>query len=287
MHNVLMIKNRKLDAARGQRIKYVRTVILGMRSQEEFAKWIGGVTRGAVGNWELGKEIGLDNMAAISERANVSLDWLAYNKGGMPQKNEKVIGLGEHKSSRLISSYDPSSDPDTSFYTDDSSHENNGAYSREHWVPSVEGALPELDVKLGAGEGIVGEIITLSVGEERISGHKVVAEWLVPESYLIHEAKANGQTTIVMEVIGDSMQPNYMPGDRVLVDLLQTKLVADTVYAISDGYGEPQIKRLQRVPFSKPTQVKIISDNPVLETFTVELEQLTIIGRVCGHIARR
>lgn len=190
---------------------------------------------------------------------------------------DNVFALPEHKPRSLISSYDPD--------TDDNG--NGGAYSREHWKPTIEGALPELDVKLGAGEGTVGEIITLPVGEERISGHKVVAEWLVPESYLIHEAKANGQTTIIMEVIGDSMQPNYMPGDRVLVDLLQTKLVADTVYAISDGYGEPQIKRLQRVPFSKPAQVKIISDNPILETFTVELDQLTIIGRVCGHIARR
>lgn len=277
LHNAEMTKNRKQDAARGQRIKYVRTIILGMRSQEAFAEWMGDVTRGAVGNWELGKEIGLDNLATISERAGVSLDWLAYNKGPMPQKHEKVYDRTEHKPYGLISSYDPDTDET----------ELNGAYSREHWVPSIEGALPELDVKLGAGEGTVGEIITLPVGEERISGHKVVAEWLVPESYLIHEAKANGQTTIVMEVIGDSMQPNYMPGDRVLVDLLQTKLVADTVYAISDGYGEPQIKRLQRVPFSKPAQVKIISDNPVLETFTVELDQLTIIGRVCGHIARR
>lgn len=177
---------------------------------------------------------------------------------------------------KLISSYDPDAE-------DIDTH----AYSREHWVPSVEGALPELDVKLGAGEGIVGEVISLSLGEERISGHRVVAEWLVPENYLTHEAKASGQNTIVMEVVGDSMQPSYMPGDRVLVDLLQNKMVADTVYAISDGIGEPQIKRLQRIPFSQPVRVNIISDNPVLQMFTVELAQLQIIGRVCGHIARR
>lgn len=182
----------------------------------------------------------------------------------------------EPKPLKLISSYDP----------DETDAESNG-YSREHWVPSIEGAIPELDVKLGAGEGTVGEIINLPVGEERISGHRVVAEWLVPENYLTHEAKASGQNTIVMEVIGDSMQPSYMPGDRVLVDLLQNKMVADTVYAISDGVGEPQIKRLQRIPFSTPVKVNIISDNPVLQMFTVELDQLQIIGRVCGHIARR
>jgi phage repressor protein C with HTH and peptisase S24 domain len=90
-----------------------------------------------------------------------------------------------------------------------------------------------------------------------------------------------------MEVVGDSMQPTYMPGDRVIVDLSQNQMTTDTVYAISDGYTEPQIKRLQRVPFSRPSEVKIISDNPALETFTVELDRLTIIGRICGHIARK
>jgi phage repressor protein C with HTH and peptisase S24 domain len=83
------------------------------------------------------------------------------------------------------------------------------------------------------------------------------------------------------------MQPTYMPGDRVIVDLSQSQMATDTVYAISDGYSEPQIKRLQRVPFTQPSQVKIISDNPSLETFTVELARLTIIGRICGHIARK
>lgn len=202
--------------------------------------------------------------------------WLHMTEQELGAPNNVYV-KAEHKPFKLISSYDPDAEDDV----------DNNAYSREHWVPSIEGAIPELDVKLGAGEGIVGEIINLPVGDERISGHRVVAEWLVPENYLTHEAKASGQNTIVMEVIGDSMQPSYMPGDRVLVDLLQNKMVADTVYAISDGIGEPQIKRLQRIPFSKPVKVNIISDNPVLQMFTVDLDQLQIIGRVCGHIARR
>lgn len=276
MHSVILMKDRKTDSARGQRIRHVRTQILGMRSQEQFADWVGDVTRGAVGNWELGREIGLENLATIAEKAGVSLDWLAYNKGPRPIAGISDFIRPEHNPRPLVSSYDP----------DDTDAESNG-YSRESWVPSIKGAIPELDVKLGAGEGIVGEIINLPVGEERISGHRVVAEWLVPDNYLTHEAKASGQNTIIMEVIGDSMQPSYLPGDRVLIDLGQNKMVADTVYAISDGVGEPQIKRLQRIPFSKPTQVNIISDNPVLPMFTVALADLQIIGRVCGHIARR
>lgn len=180
----------------------------------------------------------------------------------------------------LVSSFDPDQ-------ADESDRDTFDGYSREHWRPTVDGAMPEVDVRLGAGNGIVGDVINLPVGPGSISGHRVVAEWLIPQQYLREEAKAAPNQTVVMEVIGDSMQPSYMPGDRVLVDLSQSNFVSDTVYAISDGFSEPQIKRLQRVPFSNPTQVRIISDNPALETFTVELDRLTIIGRICGHIARK
>ncbi len=187
---------------------------------------------------------------------------------------------GARNGSRLVSSFDP--DAEESFEDADSA-----SYSREHWVPAVDGALPEVDTKLGAGSGVVGQTINLPVGGSSVSGHPVIAEWLIPLQYLRNEAKASPNHTLVMEVIGDSMQPTYMPGDRVLVDLSQNAMSTDTVYAISDGQSEPQIKRLQRVPFSEPIEVRIISDNPNLERFTVELERLTIIGRIVGHIARK
>lgn len=181
---------------------------------------------------------------------------------------------------KLVQSFDPDNDD---FQDEEESH----GYNREHWRSHVDGALPEIDVKLGAGEGSIGEIINLQVGAGNVSGHRVVAEWLIPQEYLRNEVKASPTNTIVMEVIGDSMFPTYSPGDRVIVDLAQNRFLSDTVYAISDGVSEPQIKRLQRVMFSDPVEVKIISDNPNLETFTVELERLTIIGRICGHIARK
>jgi hypothetical protein len=45
--------------------------------------------------------------------------------------------------------------------------------------------------------------------------------------------------------------------------------------------------RLQRIPFSDPLCVNIISDNPALENFQADLERAQIIGRICGVIARR
>ncbi len=187
----------------------------------------------------------------------------------------ELVPLGENARPSFVSSFDPDSD------------DTGNGYSRDHWEPSFPGGIPEIDVKLGAGEGVVGEMINVRVGEDTHIGHKVLAEWMLNKDFVKHEAKASPRNTVVMEVIGDSMIPSYQPGDRVLVDMAQTRMLADTVYAISDGTSEPQIKRLQRVPFSDPVRVKIISDNPALETFEVDLDRLTIIGRVCGHIAKR
>ncbi|WP_349958809.1 S24 family peptidase [Rhizobium sp. ZPR3] len=198
-----------------------------------------------------------------------------------------LTGEGLRKAARSTANIVMSFDPDEQDQDGFAESGDELSYSREHWKPQIEGATPEVDVKLGAGSGIVGEVINLPVGAGNVAGHKIVAEWLIPTGYLRNEAKASPNHTIIMEVVGDSMQPTYMPGDRVIVDLSQNQMTTDTVYAISDGYTEPQIKRLQRVPFTHPGQVKIISDNPALETFTVELDRLTIIGRICGHIARK
>lgn len=212
-------------------------------------------------------DFGTEEAERYARKFGTTAAYLLTGSGAM------IAGSSKH---RLVSSYDPDED------------ENNGVgYTREHWKPHTDGAIPELDVKLGAGNGTIGEIINLPVGDNNVSGHKVIREWLIPLEYLRDEIKSSPSHSTIMEVIGDSMQPTYMPGDRVVVDLAQNSVTTDTVYAISYDDEPPQIKRLQKIPFSDPKQVKIISDNPILETFEVELDKLTIIGRICGHIARK
>ena len=161
------------------------------------------------------------------------------------------------------------------------------AYSRESYRPKIAGAIPEIDVEAGAGEGRVGEVIALPIGSETYSGHRVIDEWLLPETYLSRVIEASAGNTLVIAVVGDSMVPTYSPGDRVFVDLSQNQLATDTVYVISDGFSPPQIKRLQRVLFTNPPEVRIISDNSNHESQTVPLQALTIIGRVTGVTSKR
>lgn len=66
----------------GKRIRQVRESRGGL-SQSEFASRLSKVSRGAVGNWELGKGIKRENLQAIADRFSVSFEWLASGRGTM------------------------------------------------------------------------------------------------------------------------------------------------------------------------------------------------------------
>jgi transcriptional regulator with XRE-family HTH domain len=244
----------------GERIKEVAAKAGG---QKILAEKIG-ISARAISDYIAGKSSPqIKTLELIAEASGADLTWLLLGNGSSDRVESRRS---------LVSSFDPD--------------EGGAGWTSGSWKPAMKGALPEIDVRLGAGEGSVGEMVTIP-SNGGFAGHKVVAEWVFPHSFLASDLGAEAVRCIVQEVVGDSMSPTYQPGDRVIVDLSQTRLTTDTVYAISDGEAEPQIKRLQRVPFSDPPMVKIISDNPNLETFDAELSRVQIIGRIIGVVARR
>lgn len=66
---------------KGERIKLVRDKL--QLTQEAFANLLGGVTRGAVGNWERDQGIKEENIDLIAEQTGVSYEWLATGRGDM------------------------------------------------------------------------------------------------------------------------------------------------------------------------------------------------------------
>lgn len=74
----------------GHRIYRLRTEILNVGRQEDFAKRLG-VSRGAVGNWEIGAGINFANLELIVLDFGVSLNWLANGLGSpLPHLAETV-----------------------------------------------------------------------------------------------------------------------------------------------------------------------------------------------------
>ncbi|WP_127524657.1 S24 family peptidase [Mesorhizobium sp. Z1-4] len=68
-------------STKGARIKEVRDKL--QLTQEGFARLLGGITRGAVGNWERDQGIKEENLELISARTGISYEWLATGRGSM------------------------------------------------------------------------------------------------------------------------------------------------------------------------------------------------------------
>lgn len=205
----------------------------------------------------------------------VRSSWLLTGEAPM-----KAGGLPEYE--RVPLSEVEQAPPEANFGDED-----NAYVAGEKYYGKIPGARPEIDVRAGAGMGSVGNEAVMQIAAgETITGHKVVAEWVIPDAFFRYELQATPSSSIFIPVIGDSMSPTLNPGDRVIVDTRQSEFVADAIYVFHDGDGTPRVKRLSKVLFSEPAQVQIISDNTTHPAQIAPLQDVMIFGRVVGVISR-
>lgn len=88
-----------LNMSKGQRIKLVRRKL--QLTQEEFADFLGNLTRGAVGNWERDQGIKEENLEQIATKTGVSFDWLATGRGSM-DPNDVLIPAPQSTQFKLV-----------------------------------------------------------------------------------------------------------------------------------------------------------------------------------------
>jgi phage repressor protein C with HTH and peptisase S24 domain len=93
----------------------------------------------------------------------------------------------------------------------------------------------------------------------------------------LHTAAAR---LLVLDTNGDSMAPTILSGERVVVDTGHKTPTPDGLYAIRDTFGSIVVKRLQVMRSTKPTRVKIISDNANHSNEETQLDDLEIVGKV-------
>ncbi|MCA6305263.1 MAG: helix-turn-helix transcriptional regulator [Phenylobacterium sp.] len=140
--------------------------------------------------------------------------------------------------------------------------------------PGREVSIPELDVRAAAGDGALDD----AVGD----GEHVVASWSMPAAILRAQTTAPRDRMRIITVYGDSMAPDFNPGDRILVDTDDRRPSPPGVFAIWDGIGLV-IKRVEYVINSSPAAVRLISRNPQYEPRSLSLADLDIRGRVIGR----
>jgi phage repressor protein C with HTH and peptisase S24 domain len=130
--------------------------------------------------------------------------------------------------------------------------------------------IDELDVRASAGAGLIGD------------NEKVIAEWQVPTGVVRGYSTAPASEMRIITVMGDSMEPTLLPGQRVLVDTGDRKPSPPGIFVVWDGLGLV-IKRVQMVPHSEPARVRITSDNGKYESYERSIEEAYIQGRVIGQ----
>jgi phage repressor protein C with HTH and peptisase S24 domain len=129
---------------------------------------------------------------------------------------------------------------------------------------AVFAAVPKVRARLSAGGG------SFETGGEVERVYPFRLDWL--------RGKGQPARMVLMDVVGNSMEPEIRHGDMVLIDQGQIAVVAHGVYAV--GLEDTVlVKRVEK----RPGQLVLLSDNRDYAPIVLagdELEALRVIGRV-------
>lgn len=186
---------------------------------------------------------------AIAEAADVSLEWLSTGRGPMMKSELETVGP---RQGSIVPGFTVSN-----FHGDQLNLQLDPKLIH----------IPVLSLEAACGTGIFSNdsYITTMFSATR--------EWLALN------LRQNPDKLCLIHAIGDSMTDTIKPNDLVFVDPEATKQPSDGIWVYS---SEEQIflKRLQFMPKQK---VKIISDNPSYETYTINItDSFHLLAR---HIA--
>lgn len=131
--------------------------------------------------------------------------------------------------------------------------------------------IPEYDVSAQAGSGSV-----LSDSQSMVP----INSWSIPIAHILSFTDTPGSLAVI-KIEGDSMEPEYFSGERVLVDLSKKVPSPPGVYVLWDGFGLV-FKRIEIILGSNPPTIKISSANKEYSEYERYLEDITINGRVVG-----
>lgn len=100
---------------------------------------------------------------------------------------------------------------------------------------------------------------------------------LVPRALIVDVLRGSPGNFLLINVRGDSMEPDFRHGDQILIDRRDTSPAQPGPFALWDGdWGEYVVKNVER---DRGGDFRIFSSNPKYQATIVESEHTRIIGR--------
>jgi phage repressor protein C with HTH and peptisase S24 domain len=124
--------------------------------------------------------------------------------------------------------------------------------------------IPKVKARLSAGGG------SFEVGSEIEGYYAFRKDWLT--------TKGNGNKMILMDIFGNSMEPEMKDGDTILIDESQKDILAGAIYAVGI-HDTIMVKRVEK----HPNKLVLLSDNKNYSPIYLqgdEINSARIIGKV-------
>lgn len=105
--------------------------------------------------------------------------------------------------------------------------------------------------------------------------------WIMPASLLEARTDAPPEKIRIFTIRDNSMEPDFMVGAQVLVDLSDTTPSPPGVFILSDGLGHV-LRQCDIIPGETPLQVNVQAKNGT--AFRLPLTKAAIVGRVIARL---
>lgn len=100
---------------------------------------------------------------------------------------------------------------------------------------------------------------------------------LISRALIEDELRAKPSDLLLIEARGQSMEPDFLHGDQILIDKRDCNPIQPGSFALWDGDGYV-VKLVERVPM-QPGRLRIFSANGRYSAYDVDAEQVRIMGR--------
>lgn len=96
---------------------------------------------------------------------------------------------------------------------------------------------------------------------------------------------ASPKDLMAILVEGNSMEPDFLSGDQMLIDKRRLSIAQPGAFCLWDGDGYT-VKYLEKVHGSDPHKVRVISRNSIYSSYEILADELQIMGRVIWFARR-